>query len=73
MLYSTTQCGNPSPFSGIKSPYDNLQYVNVTWDKSAFVAVQVCVSFGCVENGGVTVARDLLEKNETQRNSSCNN
>lgn len=35
-----------------------------TWNESAIIAVQVGVSLWCVENGGVTVARDLLQANK---------
>lgn len=48
-------------------------YSNVTWDKSAVVAVQVGVSLWCVENGGVTIARNLLKRKKRKLKQSLRN
>lgn len=46
---------------------------SLTWNQSAIVAVQVGVSLWCVENGGVTVARDLLQvKQSKKKNNNFN-
>lgn len=47
-----------------------LLNVYLTWNQSAIVAVQVRVFLWCVENGGVTVARDLLQRDKEEKKTT---